>query len=119
MWRSKYKAKKVETGEGVFDSKKEFQRWEILKDMESRGLISDLKRQVKFDLLPKQILIVPRKSKKGRLQKCELPVSYIADFVYIENGVQIVEDVKGIRTPEYTLKRKLMKFLKDIEIKEV
>mgnify|MGYP003297339949 CR=1 FL=1 len=118
MFHSKYRAKKVTTEDGTFDSKKELQRWEVLKGMQEQGLISDLERQVKFELLPKQILLVPR-DKKGRKQKCELPVSYIADFVYIENGKQIVEDAKGMRTPEYILKRKMMKFLKDIEVKEV
>ena len=118
MWRSKYHSSKVTTEEGTFDSKKELQRWEVLKDMEKMGLISDLERQVTFELLPKQILLVPRE-KKGRKQKCELPVTYIADFVYKENGKQIVEDAKGMRTPEYILKRKMMKFLKEIEIKEV
>lgn len=118
MWHSKYNAKKITTSDGTFDSKKEYNRWLVLKDMESKGEISELKRQIKFELLPKQILIEPR-VKKGRKQKCELPVSYIADFTYKQNGDFIVEDAKGMRTPEYTLKRKLMKFLLDIEVQEV
>lgn len=115
---SKYHSHKVVTEEGTFDSKKEYQRWLVLKDMQQLGLISDLKRQVKFHLLPKQVLITARK-KGRRTQKCELPVDYIADFVYIEDGKQVVEDTKGMYTDKYILKRKLMKFLLDIEIKEV
>lgn len=118
MHRNKFNAKKIKNAEGVFDSKKEYQRWKVLKDMENIGLISDLRRQVTFPLLPKQILIEPR-YKAGRMHKCELPVSYKADFVYIENGKQVVEDAKGVYTETYILKRKLMKFLHDIEIKEV
>lgn len=118
MWHSKYKNKKVTTDEGVFDSKKEYHRWVVLKDMQERGLISDLQRQVDFPLLPKQILIVPRKAGK-RHQKCELPVKYTADFVYTEDGRQVVEDVKGMRPKEYILKRKLMKFLLNIEVREI
>lgn len=114
MFKNKYKNKKVTTDDGTFDSKRELQRWELLKDMENQGLISDLKRQVDFELLPKQVLI----TKRGRLQ-CELPVKYTADFVYTENGQQIVEDAKGMKTKEYILKRKMMKFFHDIEIKEV
>lgn len=114
MWHSKYKAKKVTTEEGTFDSKKEYLRWCVLKDLEKQGLISDLERQVEFQLLPKQILL----TKRGK-RMCELPVKYKADFVYKENGIRVVEDVKGIKTKEYILKRKMMKFFHDIEIREV
>lgn len=121
MWRSKYRAKKVVTIEGKFDSKKELQRWELLQEMERQGLISHLERQVEFELLPKQPLKEPRisRGKTKRLIKSEPAVVYRADFVYIEDGIQIVEDVKGFCTPEYKIKRKLMKYIHGIEIKEV
>lgn len=118
MRHSKYHSHKVTTEEGTFDSKKEYQRWLELKDMEQKGLISNLQRQVTYNLLPKQILLTPR-IKRGRKQKIELPVTYTADFVYTQAGEEIVEDTKGMYTDAYILKRKMMKFLLDIEIKEV
>lgn len=44
---------------------------------------------------------------------------YIADFVYWRYGQLIVEDVKGVRTPVYRLKKKLMQACLGIEIKEI
>lgn len=116
---NKYRNQKVKTEEGVFDSKKEYARWLVLKDMESIGLIKGLKRQCKFELIPKQVLEVPRMKKGGKMQRSELPVTYTADFVYVENGKVIVEDTKGMKTEKYIIKRKLMMYLKGIEIREV
>ena len=50
----------------------------------------------------------------------EKAVTYIADFVYIDNatGKTIVEDCKGFHTKEYILKRKMLLYLKGIRIKE-
>ena len=39
------------------------------------------------------------------------PCKYIADFQYCENGITVVEDVKGMRTKDYIIKRKLFKHL--------
>lgn len=119
MYRSKYKNTKLTTEDGVFDSKKEYNRWIALRDMERIGLISSLERQKKFELIPKQILEEPRTRKGGTMQHTELPVTYSADFVYIENGKMIVEDTKGMKTDKYIIKRKLMKYIHGIEIKEV
>lgn len=121
MWRSKYKAKKVFKNGEKFDSKKEASRWEQLQEMELQGMISGLERQVEFELIPKQPLKEPRisRGKSKRLIKSEQAVIYKADFVYMQDGVQIVEDVKGFCTPEYKIKRKLLKYLHGIEIKEV
>lgn len=49
----------------------------------------------------------------------ERAVVYIADFVYTYNGVDVVEDAKGVRTDAYILKRKLMLYFHDISIYEV
>ena len=110
---SKYGAKKV-TIEGItFDSMKEAQRWCELRLLQRGKVISDLQRQVKFELLPSQ---------NGECGKViERPVHYSADFVYIENktGKKIVEDVKGMRTKEYILKRKMMLYFHGIRIREV
>ena len=106
----------------VFDSKKEYRRYLELKAMEEAEQISDLRRQVKYVLIPAQRepdTIGKRGGKiKGKL--IERECSYIADFVYKDNqGNTIVEDTKGMRTTEYVIKRKLMLYLKNIRIKEV
>ena len=106
---SKYKNKKAEYKGMLFDSKKELSRYLILEDMQNKGQIKNLKRQVPFILVPSFNL----EKKRYREMK------YIADFVYEENGKQIVEDVKGIRTDVYKLKKKLMAYIYEIEIKEV
>lgn len=118
MHYSKYHSKKVEAPEGTFDSKKEYRRFIELSNMQKEGFISELKRQVSFELIPIQNLKEPRTSKK-RQQKVEMPVRYIADFVYKMDGKFIVEDTKGMKTPEYIIKRKLMLFILGIQVKEV
>ena len=104
---NKYGAKKItDPATGfVFDSKKEFIRWCELRIMERGGNISGLKRQVKYELIPKQ--------------DGERACTYIADFVYKQNGETVVEDTKGFRTTDYILKRKMMLFFHGIRIKEV
>ena len=46
-------------------------------------------------------------------------MAYIADFAYMQDGKYIVEDTKGVKTPEYVIKRKLMLWLQGIRIREV
>lgn len=106
--KSKYRAVKVKTDEGAFDSKKELSRWRKLQMLERAGQISNLKRQVPFELIPSVIL-------KGKKQR---PIIYKADFTYFENGKLIVEDSKGFRTTEYKIKSKMMKFFHNIEVLE-
>jgi hypothetical protein len=104
---NKYGAKKIKdpaTGY-VFDSKKEFIRWCELRILERAGKISELRRQVKFELIPKQ--------------DGERACTYVADFVYIgSDGNTVVEDTKGVRTDVYKIKRKLMLERYGIRIKE-
>lgn len=89
-----------------FDSKREAARWKELQIMARAGEISDLRRQVRFELIPKQ--------------DGERAVSYVADFVYRDKGGnEIVEDAKGARTREYIIKRKLMLWRHGIRIREV
>ena len=118
---NKYRNKKVVYNGIVFDSKKEAQRYSELLLLENAGAISNLQMQVKYVLIPAQREpSVPKKRggvKPGKL--IERECSYIADFVYQENGKTIVEDTKGIRTKEYVLKRKLMLWVHGIRIKEV
>lgn len=101
----KYGNIKTVTSDGIkHDSVKEANRWCELNLMLRAGLIRDLQRQVKFELLPKQ--------------EGERAVYYIADFVYMENGAKVVEDVKGCRTEVYKLKKKMMLYFHGIRIRE-
>jgi len=119
----KYNAKKVQYDGITFDSKKEYRRFLELKALEKAGIIKNLERQVKYVLIPAQrepdIIGSRGGVKKGKL--IERECSYYADFVYIvtETGEKVVEDVKGMRTPEYKIKRKLMLFVHHIKIKEI
>lgn len=99
MWsgRSKYHAKKTCVDGITFDSRREADRYLVLKSMEEDGAIEDLRRQVRYEL-------VPAFDVDGRHYR---PVFYVADFVYRENGHEVVEDVKGMMTDVYKLKRKL------------
>lgn len=89
-----------------FDSKGEAKRAIDLQLWEKLGVIKDLKYQVRYEVIPKQ--------------EGERPAHYIADFTYIQDGEQVVEDFKSpaSKTPEYVLKRKLMLFFHGIRIKE-
>ena len=122
MKRSKYKNTVIYVGGEKFDSKREYDRWVYLNQLQEGGVIHDLQRQVPFVLIPAQYeddIIGPRGGRKrGKCieQKC----TYIADFVYYdENGGLIVEDTKGLRTADYVIKRKLMYSEFKIRIKEI
>lgn len=103
---NKYGARKTTTPDGMkFDSVKELRRWGELQLLQKAGKIFGLQRQVKYELIPKQ--------------DGERACSYIADFVYIDpNGNTVVEDVKGLKTDVYRLKKKLMLWRYGIKIKE-
>lgn len=122
---SKYKNLKVNFGNITFDSKKESRRWQELCLLQRAGQITDLQRQVKFVLIPTQYEKFPRystktgKRLKDGIRTLEQECSYVADFVYMKDGKQVVEDTKGFKTPEYIIKRKLMLERHGIRIKEV
>lgn len=122
MYYHKYKAKKVKYNNETFDSKKELSRYLQLLDLQELGDIHSLARQVEFELIPTQ-REPDTINKRGKIKKgktLERSVKYIADFVYItKNNEYIVEDVKGMRTKEYIIKRKLMLYLLKIKIKEI
>lgn len=108
---TKYKNKKV-TVDGIdFDSIKESVRYKQLKLLERAGLIKDLKLQTKFELQPSF-----RKN-----NKTIRAITYKADFDYLtKDGRHIVEDVKGMETEVFKLKRKMFEYkYKDLEIKIV
>ena len=124
--RSKYGNRTFTDQRGFrWDSEKEYYRWVMLRQAEKQGLITSLQRQVVFTLLPAitEEQTVQLKTKTKTVTKTvQQPVTYRADFVYIKDGQQIVEDVKGsprMLTPEYLLKKKMMRALLGIKIKEV
>ncbi len=104
MAKSKYGNKQTVLNGKMFDSRREARRFMELDLMQKAGLISDLRLQVPFELVPKI--------------GSERAVYYIADYVYKENGETVVEDCKGCRTDVYRIKRKLMLYRYGIEIKE-
>jgi len=100
--KSKYRASKTEIDGRIFDSKKEANRYLDLREEQKAGRISELRCQVSFDLVVNG----------------ELVCRYISDFVYIRDGVEVVEDCKGFRTKDYIIKRKLFKAVFGKAIKE-
>lgn len=110
MWHgsSKYHAKKTVVDGITFDSRKEADRYLVLKGMEEDGSIEDLRRQVRYEL-------VPAFDVDGRHYR---PVFYVADFVYVEDGKTVVEDVKGMKTDAYRLKSKLFARRYGLNIRE-
>lgn len=120
--RNKYHAKKVEFYGITFDSKKEGLYYLKLKDMERRGEITDLRIQVPYELLPAiyRDEVVHLKTKDKVVKKLiQRAVTYVADFVYVQDGKEVVIDAKGMRLPDYILKKKMMLALKGIEVIEV
>lgn len=119
---SKYKAKKIRIGDDVFDSKREYNHYLLLKNKEKKGEIRDLKRQVKFILIDSQYEELPPGPRGGKKKKLlERPVTYVADFTYITNKDDKfhVIDVKGFKTPDYIIKRKLLLYIHGYHIEEV
>lgn len=114
--RNKYGAKRV----GTHASKKEHNRANELKLWERAGIISNLREQVPYELIPAQYLTLNDVDTGKTTRICiERECKYVADFVYDMDGKTIVEDTKGVRTKEYVIKRKLMLFRHGIRIKEV
>jgi len=102
---NKYFAKKTLAFGEKFDSKWEAERYGQLKAMERAGVVEQLERQVKYELKINDVKIC----------------NYVADFTYLlieEDGSSkyIVEDAKGVLTPEFKLKKKLMLAIQNIDI---
>ncbi len=121
---NKYQAIKTVVNGIEFDSRKEARRYQELLLLERAGVIQYLRMQVKFVIIPAQYETIERYGKNGQRLKdgqklLEKECSYVADFVYEENGEQIVEDTKGVKTKDYIIKRKLMLYIHGIRVKEV
>ena len=107
---NKYHNKKVIIDGIKFDSQKEGNYYLKLKMLEKAGKIRDLKLQFPFVLL-ETFKVDDRTYRKTK---------YIADFTYFDDKDKLhVIDVKGFRTKEYELKKKLMAWKYGIEIEEV
>lgn len=118
---TKYGNKKINIDGFVFDSRKEARRYIVLKHLEAEGKIKDLQMQVKYILIPTQ-READTIGKRGGVTKgkiVERECAYIADFRYIKDGREIVEDTKGYRTKDYIIKRKLMLYIHGIKIIEI
>lgn len=108
---NKYGAVKSVSDNIKFDSKKEAARYNDLKMMEKSGVISDLVLQPSFVLQDGFYY-------KGKKERA---IRYIADFSYMRDGKKYVEDVKGLKTDVYRIKRKLFlrQYGADIEFREI
>jgi hypothetical protein len=117
--RRKYNTKAIYTDEGKFDSQKELDDWNNLKLRQIAGEISELRRQVEYELFPPG-----RRDSKGKAVR---KITYTADATYIENGKLVVVDSKAydkktgefILTQAYRRAKKMMFQIHNIEIKEI
>ena len=106
---NKYRNQPVQIGAEKYRSQREAKRHQDLLLLERCGEIQRLQREVPFVLAVGVVLDGRRKP----------PLRYVADFVYVHKGVQVVEDAKGVRTPLYRAKRHLMASVHGIEVREV
>ena len=95
--QSKYRNTKMEVDGMKFDSVGEAYRYKELLLLQKAGVILHLETQVRFEL-QKEFF------HKGKLIRS---IAYIADFAYIEHGILVVEDFKGMETPVFKIKKKM------------
>ena len=124
---SKYRNKKVII-EGIeFDSKREGQRYRVLKEAQDKGVITDLELQPKYELIPaiREEYIKHLKTKdKVETRTVQLAITYTADFRYKKGDITVVEDVKA--SPKmaaldkaFLLKEKMFRYFFGFPIKRV
>lgn len=122
---NKYNAKKVIIDGIEFDSKKESQRYLVLKKSQENGIISELTLQPRWDALPakKETYVEHLKTKdKVKERVIVRPIQYTADFSYIKDGKLVVEDTKPcpkMLSRDVPLRLKLMKYFHDIDVRLV
>lgn len=118
--RSKWGNKKVVIDGITFDSTKEGERYVFLKGLYDKGVISNLRLQVPYLLMPKLHYLKKKTLKtKVRYDKRLLydETEYRADFVYEYDGRTVVEDVKGSKRTvlsDFKLKQKMMYYMHGI-----
>ena len=115
--RNKFGARKFRNEWGEWASKAEFWRFAELLEMQRKGLISGLQRQVKYEIIPaiRKVVEKPLKTKTKVVERVEEKAAhYTCDFQYTQDGVLVIEDAKSEATrreKDYVLRRKLMKHL--------
>lgn len=109
---NKYRNQKVTIDGITFQSLKEGGRYRVLKLLVKAKEIKDLELQKKFELQPAYT------NANGKHIRA---INYLADFYYYDNklGCYVVEDVKGFRTKEYLLKKKMFEYKYNAIIKEL
>lgn len=120
----RYNHTKVEVDGLKFDSKKEYERYLFLKKEVELGNITELRTQVKYELIPKvtEEYVEHLKTKdKIKTRTLQQPITWTADFVYVKDGEEVVEDVKASKallSDRFVIKEKLFfwKFRKRIRL---
>ena len=108
----KYNSRKTVVDGITFDSKAEARRYMELKLLERAGQIKGLKLQPRY-------LLQESYKKNGKTVR---KIEYIADFEYVDVRTQrvVIEDVKGVKTPVYRLKKKIFEYVyPNYEITEI
>lgn len=105
----KYRNRRTVIGDQRYRSQREAARHQELLLLQRAGHVCDIRREVAF-------VLAPRVRFTGQRQTP--PLRYVADFTYTENGRQVVEDAKGVRTQVYKIKRHLMLAVHGIEVRE-
>ena len=126
-YSTKYHSKKTPCNHGhVHDSRTEANRCNVLHQLQQMKIISKLETQKKYVLIPAQrakgegFYTKGKNKGKPKLGKViEKECAYYADFVYYKDGELIVEDVKGVKTEAYKIKKKLMLERYGIRITEI
>lgn len=123
--KRKYGNRIAYVGDLRFDSQKEMRYYLYLRELEKRGGIKNLRLQVPFELVPpvyeERVKHLKTRDKITR-HLVQPAIRYIADFVYDEDGVRKVVDVKSEATKAdkvYILKKKMMRALLGITIEEI
>lgn len=105
----KYRNHRTTVGDLTFDSKAEAKRWQELTLLQRAGQISDLERQVAFVLAPGV--------KFAGARRAQPALRLVVDFAYREHGEQVLEDVKGVITTAFTIKRHLLKAVHGVDVR--
>lgn len=111
---SKYRNVRTALDGLTFDSAKESRRWAELRLLERAGRITELQRQVPYELAPSV--------KFQESRRAQPPLRLVVDFQYKENGALVLEDVKGgeaTRTDAFRIKRHLLLHLHGLHIRIV
>ena len=109
--KPKYGNKKTMVDRIMFASGAEASRWAELKLMLKARLITELESQPVYVLAPGV--------KFAGASRAKPELRYQADFAYVENGVKVVEDVKGVETQVFRIKRHLMKSVHGIDVRVI